>query len=229
MVFVEPSDPRLRVSRPYRQPRALIVGVDVGQKHDPTAVVVAEALLEGSGRTALWDFTIRHMERLPLNTSYPDVSTRILQVVERVAAYPPPANTQTASPVHVVVDSTGVGAPVVDILRREIHDTHAALTEATFTHGDRLVGVFGDGKMSVGKAFLVSRLQALFQTQRIHLPKNHAEAEAMTTELMDYEIRISEDANDKYGAFQVGTHDDLVTALGLAILCDPVRNYTRYR
>lgn len=229
MGYLDSTDPRLRVTEPARQARALIVGADIGQKVDPTAIVVAEALFAGSGRGAAWGFTIRHMERLPLNTSYPDVAARILQVVERVDAQQEPANTHTDIPVHVVVDSTGVGAPVVDILRRELQGTWATLAEATFTHGDRLIGAFGDQKMSVGKAYLVSRLQALFQTQRIHLPKNHAEADAMATELMDYEIRISEDANDKYGAFRVGTHDDLVTALGLAVLCDPEKRYTRYR
>ena len=38
----------------------------------------------------------------------------------------------------------------------------------------------------------------------------------MGKELLDYEIRVTEDANDHYGAFRVGAHDDLVTALGLA-------------
>jgi hypothetical protein len=31
---------------------------------------------------------------------------------------------------------------------------------------------------------------------------------------------VSEDANDRYGAFRVGSHDDLVTALGLAVQTD---------
>jgi hypothetical protein len=35
-----------------------------------------------------------------------------------------------------------------------------------------------------------------------------------------HEIRVSENANDLYGAFKVGTHDDLVTALGLATQSD---------
>ena len=42
----------------------------------------------------------------------------------------------------------------------------------------------------------------------------------MARELEDYEIRVSEDANDRYGAFRVGSHDDLVTALGLAVQGD---------
>lgn len=40
-------------------------------------------------------------------------------------------------------------------------------------------------------------------------------------ELLDYEIRVDENANDRYGAFRVGTHDDLVTALGLAVNSEP--------
>jgi len=74
--------------------------------------------------------------------------------------------------------------------------------------------------VSLGKTWLVSRLQVLLQTGRILLPKT-AEAEALAKELMDYEIRVTEQANDTYGAFKVGTHDDLVTALGLATQVDP--------
>jgi hypothetical protein len=60
---------------------------------------------------------------------------------------------------------------------------------------------------------MVSRLQALLQNGRLHLPRT-PEAETLTEELQNFEIRVSEDANDRYGAFKVGTHDDLVTALG---------------
>lgn len=74
-------------------------------------------------------------------------------------------------------------------------------------------------EVSLGKAFLVSRLQALLQTRRLHLPRS-PEAEALAQELLDYEIRVDENANDRYGAFRVGTHDDLVTALGLAVQSD---------
>ena len=74
-----------------------------------------------------------------------------------------------------------------------------------------------DGReVKIGKAWLVGQLQVLLQSGRLHLPKT-AEAEALAQELLDYEIRIDPDGNDKYGAFKVGRHDDLVTALGLAV------------
>lgn len=119
----------------------------------------------------------------------------------------------------LVVDATGVGRPVVDILRDALHGIRVYLIPATFTHGDRLDQ--GGGEWRVGKAFLVSRLQSLFQTSRIKLPADHREAAAMANELISYELKVSEQGNDTYGAFKVGTHDDLVTALGLAVLRDP--------
>ncbi len=48
------------------------------------------------------------------------------------------------------------------------------------------------------------------------------EMDAMQKELMDYEVRINEHANDTYGAFKTGAHDDSVTALGLAVQQKPV-------
>jgi hypothetical protein len=77
-----------------------------------------------------------------------------------------------------------------------------------------------DGEVRLGKAWLVSHLQALLQGGRLHLPQT-AEARALAEELLDYEIRVDENANDRYGAFKVGHHDELVTAIGLAV--QPVR------
>ncbi len=67
----------------------------------------------------------------------------------------------------------------------------------------------------LGKAWLVSRLQALLQAVRLHLPQT-AEAVALAQELLDYEIRVDPDGDAKFGAFTVGRHDDLVMAVGLA-------------
>ena len=61
----------------------------------------------------------------------------------------------------------------------------------------------------------------LLQSGRLHLPKT-PEAEALGRELLDYEIKVDENANDRYGAFRVGTHDDLLTAIGLATQRDDV-------
>ena len=187
------------------------IGVDIGQKRDPTAIAVAEIDHRPTeqGRTDT-HFVVRYLSRLPLGTPYPEVASRIAEIVNR-------ARDQTGGQpvVYVYLDATGVGQPVVDLVAEQ--RTGARLLPVYFTHGDRRSQDLE--KVTLGKAYLVSRLQALLQSRRVHLPDSN-EARVLAQELENYEIRVTEDANDRYGAFRVGTHDDLVTALGLAAQVD---------
>ena len=190
------------------------IGVDVGQRVDPTAIAVVEE--EPRRRTVEQDGTrttrteahylIRHLERLPLGTPYPDVARRVAAVVQGVAR-------RTGTLPLLFLDATGVGTPVVDVLRAA--GVRAHLRPVYFTHGDRRL-IEHTGDIKLGKAWLVSHLQALLQSDRLHLPRT-PEADTLARELQDYEIKVDQNANDLYGAFKVGTHDDLVTALGLAV------------
>ena len=221
---------------------AVTIGVDIGQKVDPTAI----AVVERQDRAGEDHHLVRHLERLPLGTSYPDVVRRLAAVVASVrarverrtvtepffaerpfGAFDPDGHerallgvvsreVEDRPRVALYVDGTGVGQPVVDLLAA----AGVTPTAVYFTHGDRRTEE--RGQITLGKAWLVSHLQALLQTRRLHLPKT-AEAEVLAKELLDYEIRADQDANDRYGAFKVGAHDDLVTALGLAIPPPPRR------
>jgi hypothetical protein len=189
----------------------LLMGVDIGQKRDPTAICLAEACYRRVEESCEYHFLIRHLERLPLGTLYPEVASRIGRIATKtrnLAGHWP----------RLLVDATGVGQPVVDLLQS--HVPYSAVVAVYFTHGDRRTESTRS-QVSLGKAYLVSRLQSLLQTHRLHLPDT-AEARALAQELVDYEIRVDENANERYGAFRVGTHDDLVTALGLAVQSDPL-------
>jgi len=185
------------------------IGVDIGQRRDPTAVCVAELDRRTVESRREVHFVVRHLDRLPLGTPYPEIARRLGDITARVAR-------RSGQQPVTYVDATGVGKPVVDILRERAHDTW--IVPVYFTYGDRRTE--SEGEVKLGKAYLVSRLQSLLQTARVHLPAT-AEARALAEELLDYEIRVDENANDKYGAFRVGTHDDLVTALGLATQTEP--------
>ncbi len=226
---------------------AVHVGVDLGQRHDPTALVVTQVLTDPAAQTR---YLVRQMERLPLGTAYPDVATYLVRILAALQAMDQARIAQaeqrladdgvidprTGQPPRVpgvarrlLVDATGVGRPVVDILERALQaDPTTAgveLKAITFRHGesyDRASGM-------MGKAYLVSRLQALLQERLIQLPARHPEADALAREIHDYEIRVDENARDTYGAFKTGTHDDLVTALGLAVLEDPAQSGARIR
>jgi len=188
------------------------VGIDIGQKRDPTAIAVMEMewrVVEGRQED---HYTARHLSRLPLGAEYPAITARLGEVVTNVRKRGVPVR-------RVYADATGVGQPVVDQLK----GAGQRITPVYFTHGDRRTEN-ADGSITLGKGFLVSRLKVLMQTRRVHLAQTD-EMAAMQKELLDYELRVNENANDVYGAFSVGAHDDLATALGLAVQDQPGRPF----
>jgi Terminase RNaseH-like domain len=185
-----------------------VIGVDIGQKRDPTAICVAEPQERRvAGRDEI-HFLIRRLERLALGTSYPAAADRVAEIVSRAR--------QRSTLRALYVDATGVGQPIIDLL--DSRHLNVLVVATYFNYCDRRTKE-SQRIVKLGKAFLVSRLQMLLQTGRIHLPHTD-ETEALARELMEYDIRVDENANDRYGAFSVGTHDDLVTAIGLAVQVD---------
>jgi hypothetical protein len=191
--------------KPHDPARTLVIGIDIGQRRDPTAICVAEVELRPGPTRPEEHYLIRHLDRMPLGTPYPEIARRLRDLTARIA------QCAGVRP-RVYVDATGVGLPVVDGLKAMV--TAADVGPVFLTHGDRRREV--NGEVRLGKARLVCRLQALLQAGRLHLPRTR-EADALAAELLTYEIRVSRDAHDRYGAFRVGTHDDLATALGLAV------------
>jgi len=130
--------------------------------------------------------------------------------------------------IYLRIDATGVGSPIVDLVQGALHGRGKQYTRVQpcfFTHGDRITRA---GKAyTVGKGFLVGRLKALQGSGYLKIAPGILDAEAVVDEFLDYEIRVDENANDKYGAFRTGSHDDRVTALGLAVLQTPTgQSYT---
>lgn len=221
----------------------VIVGVDVGQIQDPTAICVTEAIEIDTGKlrhiepvplhmdkSGLWilpkyvepvmrsTYTVRNIRRLPLGTSYPDVALYLADML----CNPLFANRN----VRVLMDVTGVGRPVYQDLYVEIglrkEARHIQLKPISFVHGEK----YNRSTGILGKAFLVSRLQSLLQGGRVHAPDT-AEVKATLEELRVYEIKIDQSGKDTYGA-STGKHDDLATALGLSVLEDPFIEKVRY-
>ena len=174
--------------------RGVRIGCDPGQRVDPTAIVVIEV----QDRDGDDHFVARHLERLALGTPYPAVVERLAEIYGKLE-----------SPT-IWLDATGVGQPVVDLVRA----ASLRVKPVYLTGSDRATDE--DGELRLGKALLVSRLQVLLQSSLIHLPKT-AEAQALIDELLTYEIRVSDAGHASFGAFKTGSHDDLATALGLAV------------
>ncbi len=184
------------------QPVDYILGLDLGQAQDFTALAVLER--HGRGQTAV--FHARHLHRFPLGTKYPAIVADVAASLSR-----DPLKTNRPA---LAIDTTGVGAPVVDMFRRERLN---AYLWPIFIHGGDAVTSDGDVRR-VPKRELVGVVQVALQTSRLKIAPDIAEANTLVRELQNFQVKISaETAHDSYGAWREGTHDDLVLAVAMAL------------
>lgn len=150
---------------------------------------------------------VRHLDRLPPNTSCVALADRYSEIVERLGR-------KTDLFVQAWINATQEGPPLVEAFR-ELAGAWS-LRPVYFNHGTQRTEDEDRVTIQLGKAWLVSRLKVLFQRGRLHLPRS-PEALALRRELETYRIDLPDDAGSRYGAFRVGSQDDLLTALGLAV------------
>jgi hypothetical protein len=179
------------------------VGLDLGQRHDPTAIAIVERmeLAQAWQVTAFHSLRVRHLERVPLGTPYPGVVARVREIVRKIGAC------------ALVVDGTGVGAPVVDML-------HAAglgceVTAVTITGGEQQRNKGASG-WSVPKRDLLALVQVLLEQNELRLAKGLRELGPLVRELTDVKSTTRANGRVRLGADGCGEHDDLVIALALA-------------
>jgi hypothetical protein len=106
-----------------------VVGADLGQQVDYSAIAVVEQIVTSNvapGASGPPVFAVRHLERLPLGTPYPQVAARLVALFDR----------EPLSGGTRVVDETGAGRPVMDPLRTL--PIRAAVCPLTITSGPRV-------------------------------------------------------------------------------------------
>ncbi len=170
---------------------------------DYTALAILER--HGEGKDAV--FHARHLERYALGTSYPTIVVAVASLLGR-------APLKGRQP-KLAVDETGVGAPVVDLFREA--KLKARLEPVHITAGSSVN--YDKGVNYVPKRDLVSAVQVALQTERLKIAGSLPEADTLVRELQNFQVKITEAANDTYGAWREGTHDDLVLAVAVALWC----------
>lgn len=177
-----------------------ILGLDLGQAQDYTALVTVE---QKDDRHDVVD-----IKRYPLGTPYP----AIVASVQEMLAQP------TLRDAALVVDATGVGRPVVDMFRADgCTPTPVMITGGTHAHRD------DNGYWLVPKKELVSAVQVGLQTGTLKIARSLERAQMLAQELTQFQTKITTAANDIYGAWREGQHDDMVLALALALWYAPRR------
>ncbi len=174
--------------------KEFFVGVDLGQAKDFTAF----AIIEGGPI-----YKVRHLERMR-GMPYPRVVDRLYSMVNSPELL--------EGVIHLVVDKTGVGAPVVDLIK----DRGLSPISISITGGDR-PSAEDKKHWRVPKRDLISNLLVLSQTHRLKIAADLEEALILAEELQDLRVRIDPiTAHDSYSAWREGQHDDLVLAVALA-------------
>jgi hypothetical protein len=175
------------------------IGLDLGQASEFTAWAVIERPEEHEPVYAL-----RHLQRFALGTSFPKIVQEVGRLADRLA-------TPEANPT-LVVDLTGVGRPVLDIIRRA--ELKARITPAYVTAGQQ-ASILEDYTRQVPKIELISCLQILLQSRRLRVASGLPAAQILARELQNFRMKVNL-ATNEIGAWRENQHDDLVFAVALA-------------
>jgi len=194
-----------------------IVSADIGQAQDYTAITILDrqarvtAAVAQTPTTPTWvvpgvrriqtEYQLRHLERMPIGTPYTEQARRLEQIMLR-------RELQFDS--ILVVDATGVGAPVLDLLL----ERRLSPVAITITSGDA-VGRSERG-YRVPKRELVAAVQVLFESGRIRIARGLDLAETLVTELQNFRMSYSASGRDTYANSGEAEHDDLVMSLAMA-------------
>ena len=201
----------------------LTIGVDLAQSRDRTVLVAVDSFrlepeptieemnainpvrdaLRGRVRTprAQLHHEIVHIDRLPAGIGYPEQVVRIVQTASALSVE------ETAG---LVVDATGVGRPVVDMIRSACE---FPLRAVTITGGSEVVKAGRD--YSVPKADLVGVLEVTLSTRQLHVVAGLPHTEELDKELRAFGYELGVTGKPRYEG--KGAHDDIVTALSLAL------------
>ena len=208
-----------------------IVGVDLGQQRDPTAICVVERGYVPAGKlynASYWvkgrelygareplklEYHVRHLERPALGTSYVEVVERVVELLKSLGD----------EELILAVDTTGVGRPVADMLKERLErwleeerNTYLHTAWITITGGDSVTKVEGGG-IRVPKRDLASAPLVLMQNGQLKIAEALQLAPVLKRELLNFKVKINiATGHDSYEAWREGDHDDLVLAVAMA-------------
>ena len=160
------------------------VGVDLGKARDHTAIAIVERR-EIRAPYMVPTFTclmLRYTERIPLRTSYPDVVERVCWLAR---------HQNLRGQCAMAVDGTGVGAPVVDMLRRGQPECEVSAVNITGGEKETRSG----SVWNVPKRDLMVGLQVLPEKRQLKIARELKEIGSLIRELTDVQIRAGGAAN----------------------------------
>jgi len=181
--------------------KRLFIGLDLGQQYDFTVITAVSSYRTDHREIT---HTLEYIHRFPLKMSYSVMANQVTSFVtsSRVKLYNP----------TLIVDFTGVGAPVYDMLVKN------GLKPVAFTiTGGTQPNITNRHKMSVPKRDMVASLQIALQNRNIKIPSNINELEQLKSEIQNFHIKIDKSSSTTFGALRDSVHDDIIMALCMSI------------
>jgi hypothetical protein len=192
------------------------VGLDLGQSADYTALAVVQSVkerIEGSNFRAT--LHLRHLQRYPLRTSYTTIADGVVDVMRSEALntdeYDPARHRIARPEVELLVDKTGVGRGVTDILKeRGLKFTGIVIHGGETTHKT-------DGAYHVPKKDLVAALEVPFDKGTLKIAEGLELWPALREELQSFRRKQNpKTAHISFEHWRDSDHDDLVLAVAMA-------------
>lgn len=206
---------------------SLYMGLDLGQAQDYTALSILETPPETAETAETPEtlvaqdaegikgikgiHTLRHLERPPLNTSYPAIVAHVAKLLRSPQLQRRPVEA-------LVIDATGVGRAVLDMFREA--NLPVSIAPVSITPGSRVT--YTDGMYYVPKRDLVGALMVLNQNHQLRMPSERRLplTAILKAELLNFKAKISAAGHDSYEAggasdWREGQHDDLVLSVAL--------------
>ena len=206
-----------------RPPNDVIIGLDLAQSADFTALAITEVQADFARRTER--YAVRSLARFrPLR--YQHVVERVTDILPKLTAsvLVNPLNgagIQSMRPnVSLVLDATGVGAAVADLFAEA--RLPVDLQFVTIHGGDQVTRDAVRG-WRTPKRDLVGVVAVALQNGTLEVAEGMEHAATLRAELKNFRARISSAGHTSYGAgvggddWRQGSHDDLVLAVALSL------------
>ena len=196
-----------------------IIGLDLGKAVDFTALTILDytwppaltPLVSGQPQVATRPtYHVPALKRWQLGTSYVDISAWLLKFFMR-----PDDEPRYGPPPVLVVDETGVGIAVAEMLRQALKGkVPGGMITVTITAGSA-TSITDEGRWRVAKKQLASVLVTLFQSRRLKIAPC-PEREVLLKEASEFSVKITAAGNESFESWRESAHDDLVLSLALA-------------
>lgn len=172
----------------------IILGIDIGKKSDPSALVQVE------GEPGIPKRTVKRSGNLPLGMSYTKQPDAIVEV------------SRSADPDMFVIEGNGVGEAVADGLREKIGRKLWVLINT------------GGKKVRIDHESQVIRIPKTVMIKHVNTLLDHNELvfEKISEEMANQFRKFEQKPNGKLEA-RLGEHDDLLMALCMALMGFKIR------